>query len=218
MKTYRSGRRTCGFRATVCRRQDGGAVGRDALRHAPRGLRGAPDAAVRPNGSCDRLPFAGQHHLENTALVAHCVSTVPLRARLDPDSLSRTTFARRRRSARAQEHSPAPSALVRRLDVPRDPEPHAARSIMFALDKVGAPFDFGEVSILSVGAPKSYCNFELSHPGGQRVGHRRRVRRTTPIIRRALGPPMVVALRNPARGDRRATRQPHRGPAAPRRG
>jgi non-ribosomal peptide synthetase component F len=31
----------------------------------------------------------------------------------------------------------------------------------FSIDKVGAPFDFGDVTIASLSTPKSYSNFEL---------------------------------------------------------
>ena len=73
------------------------------------------------------IPFAGQPQLENSALVAHCVNTVPLRARLDPDGPVR----------RAPSHGPrracrGPGPLAHHLRQPgapveRPPRPRAAR-------------------------------------------------------------------------------------------
>ncbi len=109
------------------------------------------------------IPFAGQHRLENSALVAHCVNTVPLRARLDPAS----PFSEHLRGvgqdlAWAQDHSLLTfGSLVRRLNLPRDPSRTPLVPTTFAIDKVGAPFDFGEVSVAALRTPKSYCNFEL---------------------------------------------------------
>jgi amino acid adenylation domain-containing protein len=121
---------------------------------------------MRLSGQSDLVvgvPFAGQPQLENSALVAHCVSTAPLRARLEADS----PFSSYVRSvgeslAWAQDHSLLTfGSLVRRLNIQRDPSRTPLVSTMFTVDKIGAPFDFGDVKILSVGSPKSYCNFEL---------------------------------------------------------
>lgn len=110
------------------------------------------------------IPLAGQAGLENSSLVAHCVNTVPLRARLDPD----VPFAEHLRTVRedlvhAQRHSQATfGTIVRRLRVPRDRSRTPLVPITFTTDKIGAPFDFGDVAIASLTTPKSYSNFELS--------------------------------------------------------
>jgi amino acid adenylation domain-containing protein len=109
------------------------------------------------------IPFADQLRLENSTLVAHCVNTVPLRARLDPAS----PFAEHVRTvgrelAEAQDHSRHTfGSLVRRLHIPRDPSRTPLVAMTFSIDKVGAPFDFGDVTIASLTTPKSYSNFEL---------------------------------------------------------
>ena len=81
--------------------------------------------------SSSGIPFAGQPQLENSALVAHCVSTVPLRATPRPgDARSPSTFA-----LSVATTSPKPrttrdmtfGSLVRRLQLPRDRESHAPR-------------------------------------------------------------------------------------------
>jgi amino acid adenylation domain-containing protein len=110
------------------------------------------------------IPLAGQLELENPSLVAHCVNTVPLRARLDPE----VPFAEhlrtvRQRLARAQGHSRFTfGTMVRRLRIPRDRSRTPLVSITFTIDKIGAPFDFGDVAIAPLTAPKSYSNFELA--------------------------------------------------------
>ena len=109
------------------------------------------------------IPFAEQPLLENSMLVAHCVNTVPLRARLDPAA----PFAEHLRTVRdalaqAQDHSRLTfGSLVRRLQLPRDPSRTPLVGMTFSMDKIGAPFDFGDVTIASLTTPKSYSNFEL---------------------------------------------------------
>nr|MBA2512890.1 AMP-binding protein [Solirubrobacterales bacterium] len=109
------------------------------------------------------IPFAEQPLLENSALVAHCVNTVPLRARIDPAApFIEHLRTVRRELADAHEHSRLTfGSLVRRLNLPRDPSRTPLVAITFSLDKVGAPFDFGSASIASLSTPKSYSNFEL---------------------------------------------------------
>jgi len=110
------------------------------------------------------IPLAGQIGLENPSLVAHCVNTVPLRVRLDPEA----PFAEHLRTvrqglARAQGHSRTTfGTIVRRLRIPRDRSRTPLVAITFTMDKIGVPFDFGDVTIASLTAPKSYSNFELS--------------------------------------------------------
>ena len=64
--------------------------------------------------------------------------------------------------AQAQDHSRHTfGSLVRRLQLPRDPSRTPLVGMTFSIDKVGAPFDFGDVTIASLSTPKSYSNFEL---------------------------------------------------------
>ena len=110
------------------------------------------------------IPLAGQVGLENPSLVAHCVNTVPLRARLDPDApFAEHVRIVRQELVRAQQHSQATfGTIVRRLRIPRDRSRTPLVAITFTTDKIGAPFDFGDVTIASLSAPKSYSNFELA--------------------------------------------------------
>jgi amino acid adenylation domain-containing protein len=110
------------------------------------------------------IPMAGQIGLENPSLVAHCVNTVPLRTRLDPDApFAEHVRVVRQELARAQQHSQATfGTIVRHLRVPRDRSRTPLVAITFTTDKIGAPFDFGDVTIASLTAPKSYANFELA--------------------------------------------------------
>ena len=110
------------------------------------------------------IPLAGQVGLENPSLVAHCVNTVPLRARVDPDSpFTEHVRAVRHALVGAQQHSQATfGTIVRRLRIRRDRSRTPLVAITFTTDKIGAPFDFGDVTIASLNAPKSYSNFELA--------------------------------------------------------
>ena len=58
------------------------------------------------------IPLAGQIGLENPSLVAHCVNTVPLRTRLDPDA----PFAEHVRVV--LKNSPVPSSIPRPRSAP----------------------------------------------------------------------------------------------------
>jgi amino acid adenylation domain-containing protein len=110
------------------------------------------------------IPLAGQPELDNPSLVAHCVNTVPLRAAVDPEA----PFTEHLRVVReglslAHGHSHVTfGTIVRRLRIPRDPSRTPLVPLTFTTDRIGAPFDFGDLTIVSVTAPKSYLNFELA--------------------------------------------------------
>jgi amino acid adenylation domain-containing protein len=109
------------------------------------------------------VPFASQSLEENGHLVAHGVNTLPLRARVDP----KQTFAEHLRDARrafldAQAHPRLTfGTLVQKLRLPRDPGRTPLVPIIFNIDKLGSPFEFGELSIAGIEAPKAFFNFEL---------------------------------------------------------
>jgi len=109
------------------------------------------------------IPFAGQFALENPHLVAHCVNTIPLRAELDPEASFAVNLRRvRQRFGEAQDHARLTfGSLLRRLRLPRDHSRTPLVDVIFNIDKVGAPFDFGDVAIESVANPRSHFNFEL---------------------------------------------------------
>jgi amino acid adenylation domain-containing protein len=166
MKTYRSGREHLridnGLYAEVKK------IGANAGTTLFATLLAAFEVLVhRLSGQSDfvvGIPLAGQVGLENFSLVAHCVNTVPLRAGLDPDAAF-TEHVRvvRQELVRAQQHSQATfGTIVRHLRVPRDRSRTPLVAITFTIDKIGAPFDFGDVTIASLTTPKSYSNFELA--------------------------------------------------------
>jgi amino acid adenylation domain-containing protein len=109
------------------------------------------------------IPLAEQPLLENPRLVAHCVNTVPLRARVDT-AVPFSTHVRATRDglAQAQEHARLTfGSLLRRLRVPRDPSRTPLVSVTFSIDKVGAPFDFGDAEVVAIETPRTFSNFEL---------------------------------------------------------
>jgi amino acid adenylation domain-containing protein len=111
------------------------------------------------------VPMAGQTLLENGHLVGHCVNLMPLRCRIEPAA----RFVDHLKSVRhafldTQSHQQVSfGSLVRKLNVPRDPSRTPLVSVMFNIDKIGAPFDFGDLALESVESPpKRFVNFEIS--------------------------------------------------------
>ena len=110
------------------------------------------------------IPVAGQPRLENGHLVAHCVNTLPLRCRIDLAN----TFAEHLRcvheaflEARAHEHVTFGS-LVPKLPRPPDLSRPPLVAVTFNIDRRGAEFDFGDVTLGSIETPKNFVIFELS--------------------------------------------------------
>ena len=110
------------------------------------------------------IPIAGQPRLENGHLVAHCVNTLPLRCRIDLAN----TFAKHLRcvheaflEAQAHEHVTFGS-LVPKLRRPPDLSRPPLVAVTFNIDRRGAEFDFGDVTLDSIETPKSFVIFELS--------------------------------------------------------
>ena len=110
------------------------------------------------------VPMAGQALLDNSYLVGHCVNTIPLRCRVEQTS----RFVDHLKSVRhafldAQSHQQLTfGSLVRRLNVPRDPGRTPLVSVMFQIEKIGAPLDFGDIELESVESPpKRFVNFEI---------------------------------------------------------
>ena len=110
------------------------------------------------------IPIAGQPRLENGHLVAHCVNTLPLRCR--PDLAS--TFADHLKGVReafleAQAHQQVTfGSLVPKLRRELDPSRPPLVAVTFNIDRLGAKFDFGDVTLDSIETPKSFVIFELA--------------------------------------------------------
>ena len=110
------------------------------------------------------IPFAGQAALENGHLVGHCVQTLPLRCRVDPESsFAEHLVAVRTALLDAQTHRALTfGTLVRRLKLPRDPSRTPLVGIIFNVDRMGALPTFARLAVEPIVPPKSFVNFELS--------------------------------------------------------
>ncbi|MFO1217390.1 MAG: amino acid adenylation domain-containing protein [Burkholderiaceae bacterium] len=110
------------------------------------------------------IPMASQALQQNGHLVAHGVNTVPLRCRVDVEhSFSALLKAVRTTFLDAQSHQRLTfGSLVQRLKLHRDPSRTPLVDVIFNIDKIGADFDFGELALQGIEAPKAFVNFELS--------------------------------------------------------
>jgi amino acid adenylation domain-containing protein len=110
------------------------------------------------------IPMASQALQENGHLVAHGVNTIPLRCGANMQhSFSEHLQAARRTFLDAQSHQRLTfGSLVQRLKLPRDPSRTPLVNVLFNIDKLGAPFAFGELVLEEIEAPKAFVNFELS--------------------------------------------------------
>ncbi len=110
------------------------------------------------------IPVAHQTALDNGHLVAHGAHVVPLRVQLDIDQ----PFTDHLREVRgrfldAQAHPLATFGnLVHRLKLPRDASRTPLVDVVFNIDRIGAVFDFDELKLERVEAPKTLSNSELS--------------------------------------------------------
>jgi non-ribosomal peptide synthetase component F len=109
------------------------------------------------------IPMASQALESNGHLVAHGVNTIPLPCRVD---LQRS-FAEHLREVRstfldAQSHQRLTfGSVVQKLKLPRDPGRNPLVSVIFNIDRMGSPFDFEDVDLEDIEAPKAFFNFEL---------------------------------------------------------
>jgi amino acid adenylation domain-containing protein/non-ribosomal peptide synthase protein (TIGR01720 family) len=110
------------------------------------------------------IPIAGQSELENGRLIAHCVATLPLRCRIDPNA----TFTQFLKDLRAtflegQAHPNVTfGSLLSKLTIERDASRPALVSVVFNIDRIGAAFDFGDLSLKRVETPKRFVTFDLN--------------------------------------------------------
>jgi amino acid adenylation domain-containing protein len=110
------------------------------------------------------IPIAGQSELENGHLVAHCVATLPLRCRVDPNATF-TQFLKHLRTTflEGQAHPQVTfGSLLSKLTIERDTSRPALVSVVFNIDRIGAAFDFGDLSLERVEAPKRFVTFDLN--------------------------------------------------------
>ena len=110
------------------------------------------------------MPIAGQIQLDNSHLIAHCVSTLPLRCRIAPESRF-SEFLKQVRTdvLDAQGHSNITfGSLLPKLKLDRDLSRPPLVSIVFNVDKLGAKFDFGDLVVERVETPKRFVTFDLN--------------------------------------------------------
>ncbi|MFT4115712.1 non-ribosomal peptide synthetase [Bradyrhizobium sp.] len=110
------------------------------------------------------IPIAGQSELENGHLVAHCVTTLPLRCQVEPNSTF-TQFLKHVRSTfrEGQAHPNVTfSSLLPKLPIKRDASRPALVSVVFNIDRIGAAFDFGGILLEKVETPKRFVTFDLN--------------------------------------------------------
>ncbi len=122
---------------------------------------------VRLSGSEELVlgvPMASQAMLDNGHLVAHGVNTIALRSAVAMQQpFNEHLQATRKRFLDAQAHQSLTfGALVQRLKLPRDPSRTPLVNVTFNIDKLGAPFDFGELALQGIDTPKAFANFELA--------------------------------------------------------
>ncbi|CEJ85457.1 Amino acid adenylation domain protein [Hyphomicrobium sp. GJ21] len=110
------------------------------------------------------IPLAGQSELDNSHLVAHCVATMPLRCHVDPAA----TFGDFLKSVRGtflagQQHPDVTfSSLLPKLNIERDPSRPTLVSVVFNIDRIGAPFEFGDLTLDRLETPKRFVTFDLN--------------------------------------------------------
>src|SRR5206468_1880110 len=107
---------------------------------------------------------AGQSIVGIDALVGHCVNTLPLRNRIDPNQpFSEFLKSANRSFLDAYEHQNYTfGTLVRKLNLRRDPGQTPLISIMFNMDQELAGLGFDDLDFELRPDPNPYVNFELS--------------------------------------------------------
>lgn len=111
------------------------------------------------------VPMAGQAQLENGHVVGHCVKMIPLRCRVEPASGFADHLKRTRTSfLEAQSHQQLTfGSLLHKLSVAWDPGRTPLVAVTFNIDRIGAPFQFGDAALERVESPaKRFVNFELA--------------------------------------------------------
>lgn len=110
------------------------------------------------------IAMAGQSIMGIDALVGHCVNTLPLRNRIDPDQPFAEFLKSTNRSfLDAYEHQNYTfGTLVKKLNLSRDPSQPPLISIMFNMDQELQGLSFGALEFDLLPDPNPHVNFELS--------------------------------------------------------
>ncbi|MBI3885788.1 MAG: amino acid adenylation domain-containing protein [Opitutae bacterium] len=97
-------------------------------------------------------------------LAGHCVNLLPIRSRLGENETAADFLdATRRRVLDAFEHWQHPfGALLRRLNLPRDPNRVPLTNVTFNLGRQHGALHYGETKVQLAGGPKRFVNFDLN--------------------------------------------------------
>ena len=110
------------------------------------------------------IGVAGQSIMGIDSLVGHCVNTLPLRNRIDPNQPF-TDFLKsvNRSFLEAYEHQNYTfGTLLQKLNLSRDPSQTPLISVMYNMDQELKGLDFGQVDFELYPDPNPYVNFDLS--------------------------------------------------------
>ncbi len=109
------------------------------------------------------VPAAGQSICGKSALVGHCVRSLPVRAEVDPKQpFAEHVLAVKKSMLDAVEHPRITfGELVKELPLPRDPSRIPLASIMFNVDSNVRPPNFEGLHATLESVPRAYESFEL---------------------------------------------------------
>ena len=116
------------------------------------------------NDFCVGIPTAGQAAMDQLELIGHCVNTMPLRTKIDPQQ----SFVEYMKTSRSQlldafDHQRySYGTLLRKLSPPRDPSRPPMLSVSFNVDPMidRSELGFAGLEIDVLVEPRSFENFE----------------------------------------------------------
>lgn len=122
---------------------------------------------ARLSGSEDLVvgvPMADQTLIDNPHGIADGVYTVPLRLSAELEQPFRSWLPQVRRAfLDAQAHQQLSlGTLLQELRLPRDPSRTPLVNLLFNIDRIASPLDFGELKVERVETPKDFSNSEWS--------------------------------------------------------
>ncbi|MAL24277.1 MAG: non-ribosomal peptide synthetase [Croceicoccus sp.] len=108
-------------------------------------------------------PLAGQAELDDVVLAGHCVSFLPVRAPFTMETPIGEHIKSIKTRAMAAFDQPGSTygAIIKALDLPRDPGRKPLTNIQFNLERLGEALDFGPVQANLQVNPKAAANFDL---------------------------------------------------------
>ena len=113
------------------------------------------------------LPAAGQAAAGMPGLVGHCVNTLPLRVTLDPEAafLDHVRALKRQIVEGAEHQRLSFGALLKKLEIPRDPARIPLIPVVFNLDQRMPAVRYGGATGSFISNPRAFERFELFFNG-----------------------------------------------------